>query len=509
MKIPKVPLPRVKITPLAVKGIVTAYFRTYSNNPDAQEKFLFSHIKKNTTSAFGEVHHFDQISSVKDFQKLVDVQHYDSMYPWIERSMRGEKNVLLQWPIKRFATSSGTTGKNKYIPVTKAALKKNHYRAGTDILMYYAKSNPESTARQGPCLGIGGGFSFNPFTGKQNVGYISAIIQKEMPFLAKLRKQPSSKISYLADWQHKVKQIIKTTSKKNITIITAQPSWWSSYLEKLIETTWAQSVLDIRPNFSLFIWGGMAIDLHKPIFKKLFPWDQVKYYQAYNASEGFFAVQHENNRDDMILLVNHAVFYEFIPFENYLRKDYSICLTLREVEIGKPYVILITNNSWLRRYVLWDVVEFTWTDPYTIKLIGRTKYYIDVASECTPFGPIDEAIRETATHFDGTIKDYTVWPGMMARVKEWHYEILIERTIPPLCTPEEFSAYFDLLLCKKRGYYNDERHDTHMLQVPITKFLPNWTFYNRLKTRGKLWWQHKVPRVANDRTIINQIYELL
>lgn len=505
MQLPKVKFPRVLISPLAVKSFTAAYFRRNRNLPEKQEKFILSHVARSADTAFGTLYDFSAIRSVEEFQRAIPLQHYESMYPRIERCLRGEKDIIVRGAVQRFATSSGTTGKNKYIPVTRAALKKNHYHAGRDMMMAYAKNNPAGKWRQGNCLAIWGGFSWNPFTGKKNIGYISAIIQKELPFFAKLRKQPKAQISYLADRQNKVEHMIRATRKKNITMMSAQPSWWSAYLEKLVASTGAKSVLDIWPNFELFVRWGMAKDLYDPIFQRLFPSDKVCFYQAYNASEWFFAAQHENNRDDMLLFLNHAIFYEFIPFENYLHKDYSICHTINNVEVGKSYVIVITNNAWLRRYVLGDVIEFTGTEPHTLKITGRTKYHIDVAGECTPLQPIDEAVRETAAHFHGDIKEYTVWPGKMQSASWWFYDLYMERIEKPSCTEQEFSEQFDKLLCEKWTYYYDERFDTHMLQTAAVHFLPEWSFYQRLETRGKLGGQHKIPKISNNRDIIDQI----
>lgn len=505
MKLPKVNLPLKQITPMAVKTLTAAYFRTYKNRPAKQKEFLLQHIAKNMHTAFGDIYRFMHIGSVIDFQEAIPVHHYDDLYPRIERTLRWEKDVLIRGKIDWFATSSWTTGKNKYIPVTKESLKQNHYRAGLDLMMHYGRNNPDTKIWQWQWLVIGWGFSYNPFTGKQNVGYISAILQKNSPLIAKLMKQPRSKISYILDRHKKVNSMIQSTQKKNITSLSGQPSWCSAYLEKMLKATKAKNILKIRPNFELVIRWGMAIDLYKDTFKRLLPSSAVHYYQVYNASEWFFAAQHENWRDDMLLFVEHAVFYEFIPFEQYLQKDYSTALTLDEVQKWIPYVIVITNNAWLRRYVLGDVIEFTWLEPHTIKIIGRTKYYIDVAWECTPLQPLDKAIRETAAHFGWSICEYTIWPSVIDANDSWYYELLIEWNKEPDCSEKQFAKQFDKLLCEKRAYYNDERHDTEMLTLPVARFIKPKSFFHWLERKGKLWWQNKIPKVSNDRKMIEEI----
>ncbi len=506
MRLPKVDIPRVKLTPLAIKSLTRAYFRTYRNRPASQETFLRKLIRQNSKTAFGQEHQFIRVSSVQDFQAAVPVHHYDDLYPRIERCLHDEKNVLIRGSVDRFATSSGTTWHHKYIPVTNEALKRNHFRAGTDLMMYYGRNNPQTKLRQGKGLVIGGTFCPHPFNSKKkNVGYISAILQKTSPLIGKMMKQPKAKVSYLWDWAKKVDSMIEATRKKNITSISGSPARCSAYLEKAVEKTGVKNVLDIWKNMELVIRGGMAIDLYKNTFQRLLPSPHVHYYQVYNASEWFFALQHENDRDDMLLLVEHSVFYEFIPLEKYLKKEYDECLTLSEVETGKPYVILITNNAGLRRYVMGDVIEFTGLEPHTIKVTGRTKYYIDVASECTPLQPIEESLLQAASQFWGEIDTYTVAPGVMKKANDGHYEVAIEWKKKPTCTEKEFASLFDRLLCQKHPLYSDERHDTKMLLEPKVHFVPENTFHHWLEKKGKLWWQHKLPKVSTNREIMEEI----
>ena len=498
--------PHIKFTPLILASIAKSYFQVQKNHARHQQLFLSNRLYQCRHTAFGKQYNIEDIASIDAFQQQIPIHHYDTMWPWIEQAMHGKKNIISPGHIQRFATSSGTTGVSKYIPVTKKSLRTNHFKAGEAGLMHYIKANPHSTMFVWQNITIGGSFGTNPFTGKKNVWFISAILQKSSPIRAKMMKQPKAKIAYLPDWEPKVEKIINATINKNITSIAGQPSWCSQFLLKVLEKTWAKNILEIWPHFQLVMRGWMSIELYKETFAELLPSMQVQYYQIYNASEWFFAMQHENNRDDMLLFLNHWVFYEFIPLDRYIAWDYSIAHTIHTVKIDQEYVILVTTNAWLRRYVLWDTIVFTWLSPYTIKITWRTKYYIDVAWECTPFGPIKDALFDIAKKYNIVIDEYTVWPGDI-KSWIWKYEWIIATTSNTHHS-NNFAKDLDKKLCELWAYYSDERHDTKMLIEPIIHFVTPTVFYKRLEKKWKLWWQHKIPKVCNDRKLIEELLEV-
>lgn len=502
----KFPRPHIRLTPLLLSSIAKSYFQVNKNLAKHQYLFLAKWIYQCRNTSFWKKYGFEEISLVEEFQKNVPVHHYDTMRPWIEQAMRGEKNIIAPGHIQWFATSSWTTWLSKYIPVTKKALRTNHFKAGEAGLMHYIQANPTTTMFTWQNITIWGSFWVNPYTGKKNVWFISAILQKNSPIRAKMMKQPKAKISYLQDREPKVDKIINITRKRNITSIAWQPSRCSQFLIKVLEKTWAKDILEVRPHFQLVMRWGMSIDLYKQLFSQLLPSTQVQYYQIYNASEWFFAMQHQNNRDDMLLFLNHGVFYEFIPLEQYLQWDYSVAHTIDSVKIDEEYVILVTTNAWLRRYVLWDTIVFTWISPYTIKITWRTKYYIDVAWECTPFQPIKDALFTTAKEYDIVIDEFTVWPWAIENWI-WRYEWIIA-TNSDRSKNQDFAMALDKKLCALWTYYNDERFDTKMLTTPTVHFVSPSIFYKRLEKKWKLWWQHKVPKVSNDRKIIEELLEI-
>ena len=423
--------------------------------------------------------------------------------------LKGEKDITYPGKVDRFATSSGTTwGTAKYIPITKDNLRDSHFKWGLEIVSLYVKNNPRTQFFQGKCIAIWWGFSKNPYTGEENVGFISAILQKEAPWMGQYFREPKPEISYMENWEEKAQLMIEDTIHKNITSLNGQPSRGSNFLYKVLEYTGKKNILEVWPNFEFFFRGGMAIDLYRPQLEKLFGGTKVKLYQAYNASEWFFAAQDSNYTDDMLLFTKHGVFYEFIPTEEY-GKENPIVLTLNEVETDKEYVILITNNSGLRRYVLGDTIKFTTLNPWRLKISGRTKYYIDVVGECVTSDYTDKALLEACKKTDTIATDYMLAPitysgGSIRGAYEW----IVEFTKKPR-DDHEFAKVLDKELCAINSYYFDERYDTKVLGEPTVHCVWQGTFYEWMKSKNKLGGQHKLPKVSNDRKNIDEILEMI
>jgi len=474
-----------------------------------QENILFWLIEKCKNTVRWKKYWFENIRTIQDFQNQVPISSYKDFEPWIHYMLKWEKDITYPGKIDRFATSSWTTWwTSKFIPITKENLKKSHFRWWMEMLSLFVRNNPRSQFFKWKSLVIWWWFSTNPYTWEENVGFISAILQKTAPRIWQYFREPRAEISYMENREEKAQRMIEETLDKNITFISGQPSRCSNFLYKVLEYTGKKNILQVRPNFELFFWWWMAIDLYKPQFHALLPTPKMQYYQVYNASEWFFAAQDKNGSDDLLLFTNHGVFYEFIPLEEYGKFNPSV-LTLDQVEIWKDYVILITNNSWLRRYVLGDTVKFTTLDFWRIKVSWRTKYYIDVVGECVTSDYTDRAIMEACKKTDTMATDYMAAPITYSWwAVRWAYEWVIEFTRPPKDILE-FTKVLDRELCNINSYYFDERNDTKVLWEPIVHAVVQWTFYKRLKTKNKLWWQHKVPKLSNDRTNIDEILVLI
>ncbi len=474
-----------------------------------QEKIIFKLLEKCKDTVFGKKYGFAYIKKIEEFQKQVPISHYKDFEPRIMYMLKGEKDITYPGKIDRFATSSWTTWWTaKFIPITKANLRQSHFKGWLEALWLYVKNNPRTQFFTGRWLVIWWWFAKNPYTGKDNVWFISAILQKTAPRIGQHFRAPNSEISFIDNREEKAEKIMDTTLDENITFLNGQPSRCSNLMYKMLERTGKQNILEVRPNLEFFFRWGMAIDLYRSQFEKLFPSSEFKYYQVYNASEWFFAVQDRNYSDDMRLLTNHGVFYEFIPVEEY-GKEHPTVLTLEHVEQDKDYVIVITNNSWLWRYVLGDVIRFTCLDPRRIKVSGRTKYFIDVVGECVTVDYTDRALLEACKKTDTIASDYTVAPITYTWGEvRWAYERIIEFIKAPK-DMDAFTSILDQELGHANSYYYDERHDTKVLGAPIMHAVPQWTFYEWLKSKNKLGGQHKIPKLSNERTIVDEILQII
>jgi hypothetical protein len=470
-----------------------------------QESFLFWQIYKCRKTVFWQKYNFKEIKNIQDFQNNVPIFTYKEFQPRVEYMLRWERNISYPGKIPLFAISSGTTWKKwKYIPLTHEHLKISQMRWWEKLLARYCKENPKTKIFTGKTIVIGWTFIKNPYTEKNNVWYITAILQKKTPRIWKLFKSPKLKTSVIDDRENKSNKIIQENMIKNITWITWQPSRCTQFLYKVLDKTWKSNIHELRPNFEVFFGWWMSVDLYTDTLKELFPNPKFKYRQSYNASEWFFAIQNKNDSDDMLLLTDNWVFYEFIPKEEYGKDDPKV-ITLANVEKEKDYVLLITTNAWLRRYVIWDTIKFTETEPfYKIKITGRTKYYIDVVWEWTTVEYTDKAIIETCKKCNVIATDYTVWPIAPKWKERWAYERIIEFSKKPK-NPKEFQTILDIEMQKSFSNYYDERNYNNTLKENIVNIVEAWTFQKRLKSNNKVSWQSKIPKLNNNRKILDSI----
>jgi len=474
-----------------------------------QENFLFDLIYRCRKTIFGERYNFQNIKDIEDFQNNVPIFTYKEFQPWIEYMLRWEKDISYPWKIPLFAISSGTTGKEwKYIPLTHEHLKTSQFRWGEKLLARYCKENTQTKMFTGKTVLIWWTFIKNPYTQKNNVGYITAILQKKTPLIWRLFKWPKLKTSFIEDREEKAEKIIEETINQNITWISWQPSWCTQFLYKVLDKTWKNNIHEIRPDFEIFFGWWMSVDLYIDNLKELFPDPKFKYRQSYNASEWFFAIQYKNDTDDMLLLTDNWVFYEFIPKEEYGKENPQI-ITLKDVEKDKEYVLVITTNAWLRRYIIGDTIKFIETEPfYKIKITGRTKYYIDVVWEGTTVEYTDKAITKACIKTWSIATDYTVWPITPKWKERGAYERIIEFNKKPK-NIEEFQKILDDELQNTFSNYYDERNYNNTLKENIVNIAETWTFQKRLKSNNKVSWQSKIPKLNNNREVLDKILSFI
>lgn len=498
-----------KIINRIVRSFFKRRFRFTRQNLKYQDKFILSQIKNSLHTKFGKEFFFDKIHSIKDFQNKVPLFHYEEFEPRIIEMMKGNKDISYPGTIPMFAKTWGTTSKaKKYVPITYDALKTNHFNGPKEMLSFYCKANPHTNLFSGKTIALGGWPDINPYTWENNIAYISAILQKEVPLLGHMFKEPNLDVAFIPDREKRIREIIKTTKNKNIVSMTGIPPRCLLLMKEIITQSWKEKIEQIRPNFELLITGWTRYQPYKKQFDKIRNSNKVKVRQVYNSSEGFFAVQDSNEENEsMRLLIKHGVFYEFIPLEEYYKGNYK-ALTLHEININQNYVIVITTNAGLRRYVLGDTVQFTSLNPFRIKITGRTKFFIDSFNEHMLVDHVNKAIEITCEKTNSSINEFTAGPNFETDQWKWAHEYIIEFIQEPIDL-EEFIEILDQELQLANNNYAAKRDKDVIMQKVIVHKAPQKTFYNWMKENKKLGAQSKVPILMNDRSILDEILEII
>ncbi|UBM60086.1 GH3 auxin-responsive promoter family protein [Marinilongibacter aquaticus] len=480
------------------------------NPHDTQLLEFKSLIYKARKTDYGKRFGFGDIESVSDFQAQVPIVNYESLYPEIERVLKGEPNVLWPSPIRHFSKSSGTTNaKSKYIPVSEESLESCHYKGGKDMLTLYLAENPESGIFDGKGLSIGGSLQTNPFNDKTLVGDISALIMQNLPSWAEYLRTPPLEVALLENWDEKMVKMIEICSQEKLTSILGVPTWTVVLLEQILKETGKSNLLEIWPEFELFVHGAVNFQPYRELFQKtFFPSEQVNYLEIYNASEGYFGVQDDLSRvGEMLLMLDYGVYYEFIPMEE-LHKEHPKALTLDEVELHKNYALVISTNAGLWRYKIGDTVKFTSKYPYRIKISGRTKHFINAFGEELIIENAETAITLACEATGAVVKDFTAGPIYMNDSRKGGHEWIIECSTKP-STADDFMRMLDETLRKINSDYDAKRKGDLALQMPKVHFVQEGTFYHWMDKRGKLGGQNKVPRLSNNREFLDDLLQFM
>ena len=476
-------------------------FLKYPN--EVQEELLMTLLKGAENTQLGKQYDFASIKSYQTFQQRIPISTYEDQEPMIERTRKGEQNVFWNTPIKWFAKSSGTTNaKSKFIPVSGEALEDCHYKGSKDLLCLYLNNNDDSQLFIGKSLRLGGSRQVyednNSFFGD-----LSAILIENMPMWAEFSSTPSSKTSLMSEWEAKIPAIIAEALRENVTSFAGVPSWMSVLLNRILEQTGKENLLEVWPNLEVYFHGGVSFDPYRDQYKKLLPKNNFRYYEIYNASEGFFAIQDLNGSSDLLLMLDYGIFYEFIPMDVFgTPQQYAV--RLAEVELYKNYAVVITTNSGLWRYMIGDTVRFTSLNPYRIRVSGRTKHHINVFGEELMVENTDQAIAKTAKAFNVEIIDYTVAPVFMEGREKGAHEWMIEFKTPP----NDVTAFAKLLdenLQSLNSDYEAKRYNNMTLNPLVLNVARTNLFYDWLKEQDKLGGQHKIPRLSNQRDYLEQL----
>lgn len=477
---------------------------------DVQREVFFHLIDNAKDTVYGKEHRFSDIKNFRDFQEQMPVVSYETYYPYIERVMKGENQVLWPSKIKWFAKSSGTTNsKSKFIPVSNEALEDCHYKGGKDLLSIYLNNYPESKMFSGKNLAIGGSQQINPLdeNGESFSGDVSAVIMKNLPFWAQLSRTPKLEIALMENWEEKIEKIANATVHENITSIAGVPTWTIFLLQRIMEMKGAKNILEVWPNLELFVHGAVSFTPYRQVFNELIPSPKMHYLETYNATEGFFGIQDLKDSSEMLLMLDYGIYYEFIPAEEF-DKEYPTTVPLGEVELNKNYAVVISTNAGLWRYKIGDTIKFTSLHPYRFKISGRTKHFINAFGEELIVENADKAIALACQETNARVDDYTAAPKYISEGQKGRHEWIIEFSKLP-DSLDGFTKALDTHLRNLNSDYDAKRQNDIAVIAPIVHHVESGTFYKWMKKRGKLGGQNKVPRLSNNREYVEDILKML
>ncbi len=471
---------------------------------DVQEEVFRNLIDSAKSTEWGKKYDYKSIKSVKEYQERVPISRYEDIFPFIDRMMHGERNILWPSKIDWFAKSSGTTNaRSKFIPVSPESLEDCHYKAGKDMLSLYVNNFPNYNLFSGKTISIGG--THKAFEGNPSVSYgdVSAVIMENLPLWAQVIRSPSLKVALMDEWEEKLNRMVEETMQQNITSFTGVPTWTLVLLQRVMDKKGVDNILDVWPELELFVHGAVAFDPYRETFKKLIPTSKMSYMETYTASEGFFGIQDIPDVHEMLLMLDYGIFYEFVPMDQWGSENPK-ALTLEEVELNKNYAVIISTNAGLWRYVLGDTVRFTNLSPFRIKISGRTKHFINAFGEELIMENANEAIAYACKMTNSEVEEFTAAPIYFVGTEKGGHEWIIEfRKIPE--DQEHFNYLLDKKLREVNSDYDAKRYKSIALDKPLIHVVPKDTFYKWMESRGKLGGQNKVPRLANNREYLDDI----
>ncbi len=471
---------------------------------EVQNEWFHRLIQEGAETSFGKEHGFDAIQTIEQYKSRVPIRNYDEFRPYIERLRNGEQGVL--WPsrVKWFAKSSGTTSaQSKFIPVTVEALEDCHYKGGKDLLAMFYANHPDARIYAGKHLVMGGSSKLHSDGDDCYTGDLSAIIIKNLPIWVELKRTPTREIALMDNWEEKIEKMALSTMDEDVVMLAGVPSWTLVLLKRIVELKKANNILDVWPNLQLFMHGGVSFKPYRSQFEKMIPKEDMHYVETYNASEGFFGIQDRLNSDELLLMLDYGIFYEFMPMEEFGKPDPQT-VQLEEVVLGKNYAIVITTNAGLWRYLVGDTVRFTSLSPFRIQVSGRTRLFINAFGEELIIENAEEAMARACEATGAVVSDFTACPVFMTEKETGAHEWLIEFEQ----APADLNVFIDRLdaeLMVVNTDYAAKRSFDLNLRRPIVKVLPSGTFYAWLRSKGKIGGQHKVPRLANDRVHVDEI----
>ncbi|MEX1240934.1 MAG: GH3 auxin-responsive promoter family protein [Cyclobacteriaceae bacterium] len=477
---------------------------------DVQDEIFKKLIKEASTTEFGKKYGFSDIETASQFRERVPIFTYEELFPYIKRLMRGEQNILWPTEITWFSKSSGTTNqRSKFIPVSQEALEECHFKGGKDLISIYVNNFPDTKLFDGKGLAVGGSHQINEYDSSESSYYgdVSAVIMQNLPPWAQFIRTPSLETALMGNWEEKIEKMAVETASVNVTNISGVPTWTALLIQRIVELEKKDNILEVWPDLEVFFHGAVAFKPYRTLFEKLIPKPGMRYVEIYNASEGFFGIQDQKDSEEMLLMLDYGIYYEFIPVED-LQNEYPRAIGLAEVEVNKNYAMVISTNAGLWRYNIGDTVRFTSTSPYRIKISGRTKHFINAFGEEVIIENAEYAINKACEETSAVIDNFTAAPVFLERGKKGGHEWIIEFKARPK-SMEQFTLILDETLREINSDYDAKRQHDLALVAPKINSVRAGTFYDWMKRRGKLGGQNKVPRLFNTREYLDDILRML
>ena len=474
-----------------------------TNPIGAQREVLQDLITSAQYTEFGRKYNFEKLFSISEYKKNVPIHEYDDIKPYILRMMNGEENILWNTPVNWFAKSSGTTSaKSKFIPISDESLTDTHFKASKDVLTNYYNNVPESDLLTGKSLVVGGSHQVHQVNEDIQFGDLSAVLMQNTPFWGHWIRTPELSVALLDEWENKIEKLAQNTINENVTSLAGVPTWTIVLIKRILELSGKKYLKDVWPNLELYIHGGVSFVPYREQLEKLIG-KPINYLEIYNASEGFIAGQDKPNEEGMLLYTDHGIFYEFMPAEEYGKEDPQT-IGLKDVVLNKNYALVISTNGGLWRYLIGDTIQFTSLLPYKIKVTGRLKHYINAFGEEIIVDNSDNAISIASEKTGAIVTDYTAAPIYFSNESNGAHEWIIEFDKEPTDL-NKFTFELDSALKSINSDYEAKRHKSIALRMPIVIAVKKGTFTEWLRSKGKLGGQHKVPRLSNERTLVEEI----
>lgn len=477
--------------------------RFMSNPAPFQKRILKRLINENRHTLFGKKHDFGLIRNIEDYRRAVPVNDYNALYPYISQMMEGQPSILSSEEIKWFAKSSGTsTGRSKYIPVSRNYLVNGHIKCAWDAASMIYDEDADAKLFAKKSLIMGG--SVEQLDSGLWAGDISGIIIKHFPKIGRRFYTPDFETALMKDWDLKIERMAGICSKEDLTLIAGVPTWLIVLFEAVLDLTGAANISEVWPNLRSFLHGGVNFEPYRKQFADYIPSDKIIYREVFNASEGYFAIQNNKDQEGMLLLCNHEIFYEFLPWSASDKDLSQECLEVHELELGKEYAMVISNTSGLYRYLLGDIVKVVHLNPLKIKVTGRTTAMINVFGEELSVMNVEQALSHICGKHNALIRNYTVGPVYLSSGHKGAHEWYIEFVREPE-NIEHFAADLDNYLRELNSDYDAKRSKDMALVGLKLRSLPNGSFERWMRQKGRYGGQNKVPRLNNDRKLLEEL----